>query len=93
MALEQFALASAGVVFMLVTLWMFAVALRRSHLRPSTAWLAGAVWVTLSAVVVYGALPQPTQSFTICVLLVGLMALVVAPLASMPLAIAVNRTR
>lgn len=91
--LQNASLVAVGIILILATVWLFQVALRRSYLRWPAAVFAGAVWGGLSGLVLTRAWQTPQPSLASSVFLIGLMALVVAPLASFPLAITWNRTR
>jgi hypothetical protein len=75
------------------TAWAFVAARRRALIGWATVYVAGTVWAALTAFVVLArvvlpAAPHLTFFFFIC-----LSALVVAPLATAPLALAWNRNR
>lgn len=85
--------AALGIVMVLGSAIIFVAAMRRRVIRGATAGVAGAIWVILSAIVVFewsrvGVDPASAYIFT-----VGLGALTVVPMAAAPLALAWNRTR
>ena len=84
---------TAGAVLVFGTVWIFIAALRRSLIALATVAAAGSVWMLLSGLIVFDWVLHPDRSWLACVLVVGLAALVVAPLAAAPLALAWNRNR
>lgn len=89
----QIAIGVLGVALIGVTGWLFAAAWRREHIDGRTAAWAFAIWLLLIAA---GAMLFPMSAEipkSTYVLVTGLLALVVAPAAAAPLAVAWNRTR
>jgi hypothetical protein len=85
-----------GVIFLLGTIWAFAAARRRSAIGPRTVWAATGVWAALCVLLVLYWLQHRNEhaaSLPFLVHVIGLMALVVFPLAAGPLALAWNRNR
>jgi hypothetical protein len=84
-----------GVGMVLATVWLFMAARRRALIGWPTMYVAASVGGALVAVVTLVWLQHATAGIphSLYLLLVGLAALVVAPWASAPLAIAWNRTR
>ncbi len=91
--ISQFGVGVAGVVFSLGTIGAFVVALRRSCITPSTAYGALGAWLLLITWALVSRRGDPLPNLGSAIFVVGLTALVVAPFAAMPLAIASNRTR
>jgi hypothetical protein len=95
-AQEQFAhslLITCGVVFVLGTVWAFAAARRRSLVGVPTLFVAASMWGLLSALVVVEWVSHSAKPFSPYVLVAGILALSVSPLATAPLALAWNRNR
>jgi hypothetical protein len=89
----QIAIGLVGVALIGVTGWLYAAAWRRGHIDGRTAGSALAIWLLLVAA---GAMLFPMNAEipkSTYVLVTGLLALVVAPAAAAPLAVAWNRTR
>jgi hypothetical protein len=91
--LGQAVAAGLGIVFIVVTAWAFVAARRRGLVSAPTAWAALATWAALAAAGAFefssgSGLPRSTS-----LLLLGLLALAVAPPASAPLALCWNRHR
>lgn len=82
-----------GAVLLLGTAWSFVAARRRSLIGMPTVGAAATVWALLSGLIVLDSTLHPTRPWLAGVLAVSLAALVVAPLAAAPLAIAWNRNR
>jgi hypothetical protein len=78
---------------LLGTAWAFAAAKRRALIGLPTLSAGLCAWLALAAVVALGSTRQPASPALVSVWLIGISALVVAPLASAPLALAWNRTR
>jgi hypothetical protein len=84
---------AVSVAFLLGTAWAFSAAHRRLLIGWPTIYVAGSIWVVLTAILALAwtrSLPMPISAM---LLLVGLAALAVAPLATTPLALAWNRNR
>jgi hypothetical protein len=82
-----------GVALIGGTIAAFVAARRRALVEASTAWAALAVWAALVVVAVLAlpsTIPAPPAAY---IVLVGVLALAVAPLAAAPLALAWNRHR
>ena len=86
-----------GVIFILGTVWAFVAARRRSLIGSPTVWAAMVLWGALCALAMlfwsqhrneHWISPSP-----VFVYLIGLLALVVFPLAAAPLALVWNRNR
>ena len=75
------------------TVWMFVTARRRSLIGMPTVSAAGSAWTLLSGLIVLDWVLHPARPWLAGVLAVSLAALVVAPLAAAPLALAWNRNR
>jgi hypothetical protein len=85
------AIAAGAIV--LGTGWIFAAARRRALIQAPVAWGAAGVWAVATALVVLQwPLNMPPGLFGY-LLVAAVFALAVAPLAAMPLALAVNRHR
>ncbi len=85
-----------GVVYLLGTIWAFAAARRRAAIGSPTIWAASSAWVALCALLVLfwsQHRDEHAASLPSFVLMLGLFALVVFPLAEAPLALAWNRNR
>jgi hypothetical protein len=82
-----------GLAAVLGTAWLFALARRRGLVAATTAWSALAVWGVLTAVVLVVRHFHPELPWPACAFISGVLALMVAPPAAAPLAIAWNRTR
>ncbi len=75
------------------TVAVYIAALRRGLVGAPTAGLAGAAWCALCMFMVVDRVIGPGRSLHEYVLVAGLLALAVAPMAAAPLAIAWNRQR
>ena len=82
-----------GVLLLLGTVWTFVAARQRRLIGSPTVSVAGAVWTLLSGLIVLDWTLHPSRPWLAGVLAVSLAALVVAPLAAAPLALAWNRNR
>lgn len=82
-----------AVIFALGTAWAFLAAFRRSLIGSTTLVLALSAWLLLGILVGLEWMLHPTVPILRYVFVVGLSALVVAPLATAPLALAWNRNR
>jgi hypothetical protein len=94
--LPQFAgalTAGVGAALVLGTAWAFAAARRRLLVEWPTVYGAAGTWVVGTAVVVRQLAVHGLGPWQAHVLLAGLLALAVAPLAAAPLALAWNRHR
>lgn len=85
--------ASAAVLAILLTAWAFAAARRRKLISWPTVYVAGSLWAALAALIAVADVLHAGQRPALFVLLAGVCALAVAPLAAAPLALAWNRTR
>jgi hypothetical protein len=85
--------AGVGVALALATAWLFIAARRRSLIRTETILVGLVGWIALGALAAPHWALHMEESLTGYVFMVGLLALVVAPLAAAPLALAWNRTR
>ncbi|MBA4107286.1 MAG: hypothetical protein C0485_16190 [Pirellula sp.] len=90
-------LSALGLASVAGTSWSLYAAQKRRLITPRIAWLAVASWGALTAFTFY-AIPTVEMSnighwLFLGLLLIGSLALVVAPLATAPLALAWNRTR
>lgn len=93
---EQLSLAIAYLIPMVilgVTAWLFVTALNRHLIHWSSAVACAVVWITLSSLFVLIGMQYPHGRFVGYLILTGLSALVVAPVAAAPLAVSWNRTR
>jgi hypothetical protein len=82
-----------GIACLLGTIAAFVAARRRALVDTTTAWAALAVWAALVVAAVLAlpaTIPAPRTAY---IMLVGVLALAVAPLAAAPLALAWNRHR
>ncbi len=82
-----------GVLLLLGTAWSFVAARRRSLIGTPTVGAAATAWAVLSGLIVLDSTLHPTRPWIAEMLAVSLAALVVAPLAAAPLALAWNRNR
>lgn len=82
-----------GMACVVGTTAAYIAALRRALIGAATAGLAGALWCALCMLVIVERVIGPARLLHDYVLVVGLLALVVAPLGAAPLAIAWNRQR
>jgi hypothetical protein len=85
-----------GLIFVLGTVWAFAAARRRSMIGSPTIWAAIGGWGALCILLVLFWSQHRNEHFTslpFFVHVIGLLALVVFPLAAAPLALAWNRNR
>jgi drug/metabolite transporter (DMT)-like permease len=82
-----------GTACVLGTTAAFAAARRKALVGAATAGLAAALWIALCTLVVLEWHRHPERPLSSYVLVVGLLALAVAPLAAAPLAVAWNRHR
>jgi hypothetical protein len=93
---EQFFLTIAfvfPVAFLSGTAWLFITALRRQFMRYPSAVACAIGWIVLSSFCVLIGMQYPNGKFVSYLNLVGVTALVVAPIAAAPLAVSWNRTR
>ena len=91
---DRILLAFGGVLILLGTAWAFVAARRRGMVSTSTAWASLCIWATIIATVIYNRPTMPlTQLPSFVLIFGGLTALVVAPFAAAPLALAWNRHR
>lgn len=79
--------------FLIGTGWSFAAAYRQRLIERPEMIVAACVWLLLTAISTAVWYRYPTTPVINCIVLVGLAALTVAPLATAPLALAMNRTR
>ena len=82
-----------GVLLGLGTIWLFFAARRRGLIGTSTVSIAACVWTLLSGLIVLDWSLHPARPQLLGVLAFSAAALVVAPLAAAPLAMAWNRNR
>lgn len=82
-----------AVAFMGGTAWAFVRARHREMIRPQTVVLVAGFWALATTLVAIELLLHHERSFPHLMLLAGLAALTVAPLALTPLALAWNRHR
>lgn len=80
-------------LLLLGTLWAFGMARRRSLIGGPTVGFAASAWALLSGLIVFDWVLHPARPWLAGALAVSLAALVVAPLAAAPLALAWNRNR
>jgi hypothetical protein len=91
--LVQGACAAGGIVFVLATAWAMVVAHRRALIGWPTVYVAASIWAALNAFIAVVDVMHASQRIPLYILLVGISALAVAPLATAPLALAWNRNR
>lgn len=84
---------AVGVTIAFGTVWAFVAARRRGLIGSPTVVSAFSVWAVLSGLIVLDWMLHPDRPLGLAVLIVSLAVLVVAPLATAPLAIAWNRNR
>jgi hypothetical protein len=84
---------TVGVTIAFGTVWAFVAARRRGLIGSPTVASAFSVWAVLSGLIVLDWMLHPDRPLVLGALIVSLAALVVAPLAAAPLAIAWNRNR
>jgi hypothetical protein len=86
-----------GAIFIVGTIWAFAAARRRSLIGTPTVWVATGAWCGLCILLVLFWSQHRSEHLTspvpFFVPVIGLLALVVFPLAAAPLALAWNRNR
>ncbi len=82
-----------GVGFVLGTAWIYVVARRKQLVGMPTVMASLGIWATLSTIIVIEMSRHPVGVFPGLIVLVGLAAMTVFPLAAAPLAISWNRTR
>jgi hypothetical protein len=82
-----------GVAMLVGTLWVYILARRRSLVAWRTVVQAAGVWVVLVTAITALWLSYPPYHLPVLLLLGGICALVVSPLAAAPLTLAWNRTR
>jgi len=86
-----------GALYLVGTVWAFTAARRRSIIGTSTVWAATGAWSVLCLLLVLywsqHRYEQSMSSVPFLVHVVGLLALVVFPIAAAPLALAWNRNR
>ncbi len=95
-AQEQFGqglLVVGGAIFILATAWAFIAAHRRALIGWPMIGVAASLWAAVSALIALIDAFQVSQRIPLYVLLVGVAALALAPLATAPMALAWNRTR
>lgn len=90
---HQTMLVLCGTAFTVGTAWAFIAARRRVLIRSQTVPIAAIAWLTATALAAFELAWRHGQSLPMIVLLAGLAALVVAPIALTPLALAWNRHR
>ncbi len=90
---------SLGVAYLIpaailsVTAWMFIEALKQNLIGWSSAVACALVWIAISSLCVLIGMQYPNGKFVSYLIVVGMAALVVAPIAAAPLAVSWNRTR
>ena len=84
---------TAGLACVGGTFWLFAVARRRLLIGSATALFAVTAWLLLGMLVVVDRWVHPARPLSEHLLVAGVLALAVAPLAGAPLALAGNRHR
>ncbi len=84
---------AVGVACVLGTAWVYLAAHRQALVGGLTLIAAASVWAGLSIVAAALWTQHPAAPFSLAVLLIGLGALVVAPLAAAPLTLFWNRVR
>ncbi|MDZ4684356.1 MAG: hypothetical protein SH850_04650 [Planctomycetaceae bacterium] len=92
-ALGQGVVIALGAIAVLGTWWLFRMSLRREMIAAPSVWISLAIWGVLTTGVALAKTFDPQMPAALCVLLAGAIALVVAPIAATPFAIAWNRTR
>lgn len=96
-AFGQCVMAAVGVIFIFGTAWAFVAARRRALIGWQTVWVALGIWTALCLLgALYWSqhrLYYATSPLPALVHAVGLLALVVFPLAAAPLALVWNRNR
>jgi hypothetical protein len=85
--------AFGGIAFAIWTVGAFGLARRRSLVGWPTFYGAAGVWIGLCALAAVFWAPNSAERITVYILIAGILALSVAPLATAPLALAWNRTR
>lgn len=78
---------------LLGTICAFIAAIRRKLISPQTSLLAIVAWISLSAAALSERVVYPGPPAHIYLFVIGVLSLVFAPLATVPLALAWNRTR
>ncbi|HUQ67990.1 MAG TPA: hypothetical protein VM165_00615 [Planctomycetaceae bacterium] len=91
--LGQGIIVTLGVVAVLGTSWLFHLSRRRELIAAPSAWISLGLWAVLTTGVAVAKGFDPRMPLAVCVFMAGAIALVVAPIAATPLAIAWNRTR
>ena len=76
-----------------VTTWLFIAALKRHLIGWSSAVACALTWIAISSLCVLIGMQYPHGKFVSYLIVVGLAALAVAPIAAAPLAVSWNRTR
>jgi hypothetical protein len=82
-----------GIAFAVGTILLFVAARKRDLIELPMIAGSCCLWLIISAAAVTRWLRDPTLPFVGCIFFIGVAALVVAPLAAAPLALAWNRTR
>jgi hypothetical protein len=82
-----------GVLCVLGAAIAYLAAVRRRHIDAAAMYVAASAWVAMIALVAVAAAQHPDASVAGGIFFAGLAALVVAPFATFPLAIAWNRHR
>ena len=93
---EQLSLGVADLIpvaILSATTWLFITALRRQLIGWSSAVACVLVWIAISSLCVLIGMQYPNGKLVSYLILVGMAALVVAPIAAAPLAVSWNRTR
>ncbi|HEV3344273.1 MAG TPA: hypothetical protein VG125_28110, partial [Pirellulales bacterium] len=84
---------AGGIAFVLATAWAMVASHRRALIGWPTVYVAASFWAALSALIAVADVVHASHRIPLYLLLVGISALAVAPLATAPLALAWNRTR
>jgi hypothetical protein len=87
------ALAVAGALLILGTVWAFVAAKKRALVSPPTVVAAASTWGLLCALVAVYGMSHPEEGLLTYFTAAGVLALAVSPLATAPLALAWNRNR
>lgn len=82
-----------GVAAGVGTAWLFRLARQRELIAAPSAWISLVVWGVLTTGAIIAKTVDARMPVAVCVLLAGAIALIVAPIAATPLALAWNRTR
>lgn len=91
--LAQAMMVLGGALCVIGSAWCFLIAGRRALIGWGTLAIAISLWALLSIVTLLEWGRHPTEPLSVYLLVVGLLALAVAPVATAPLAYSWNRTR